>query len=64
MMNCNQATRLLSESQERELTLKERMALKMHLMMCSGCKNFGSNLQFMRKAMRDYASGNNRNSSE
>lgn len=59
MMNCSEATRLLSESQERTLTLKERMALRLHLMMCSGCTNFGANLKFIRKAMRAYAQGRN-----
>ena len=42
MLNCQQVTRLLSESQERTLTLQERISLKMHGMMCSGCRNFES----------------------
>lgn len=56
MMNCEKATRLISESQERVLSLPEKMRLKMHVMMCSGCKNFSLQVPFLSKAMRAYAS--------
>ncbi|MDP1531273.1 MAG: hypothetical protein Q8M05_18015 [Rhodoferax sp.] len=55
MMNCQQATRLISESQERSLSLTEKMTLKMHVMMCSGCKNFSLQVPFLSKAMKAYA---------
>lgn len=58
-MNCQQATRLISESQERSLSLPERMSLKLHVMMCSGCKNFSLQVPFLSKAMRAYANGKN-----
>jgi hypothetical protein len=48
MMNCKQATRLLSDSQERDLSLKERLTLKIHVMMCSGCNNFGLQMHMLR----------------
>jgi hypothetical protein len=57
MMNCQQATRLFSESLERTLTLQERMSLKMHAMMCSGCKNFGKQMLTLRQVARTYAKG-------
>jgi len=57
MMNCQQATRLISESQERELSLTEKLSLKMHVMMCSGCKNFSLQVPFLSKAMKAYAKG-------
>ncbi|TAJ16747.1 MAG: zf-HC2 domain-containing protein, partial [Rugosibacter sp.] len=41
MVNCREATRLMSEQQERELVLRERLPLKLHVMMCTGCRNFG-----------------------
>ncbi|KAF3996539.1 zf-HC2 domain-containing protein [Glaciimonas immobilis] len=55
MLNCQNVTRLLSESQERTLTLQERMSLKMHVMMCSGCRNFGRQMHTLRQAARVYA---------
>jgi predicted anti-sigma-YlaC factor YlaD len=52
MLSCNEVTRLLSDSQERTLRLHERMTMRMHLMMCSGCRNFGRQMAVIRSAMR------------
>lgn len=57
MMNCKQATRLISESRDRPLSLPERMTLKMHVMMCTGCKNFSLQIPFLSQAMKAYAKG-------
>ena len=57
MMNCRQATRLISESRDRPLSLPERMTLKMHVMMCTGCKNFSLQIPFLSQAMKTYAKG-------
>lgn len=57
MLNCKKATRLLSESQDRTLAVPERMSLKMHVMMCSGCRNFGKQMHTLRQAARAYAKG-------
>ncbi len=57
MMNCQQATRLLSDAQERELSLKDRAALKFHVMMCSGCRNFGKQMDTLSDIAHNYAKG-------
>ncbi len=57
MMNCKQATRLISESQDRALSLPEKLALRVHVMMCAGCKNFSLQIPFLSKAMKAYAKG-------
>lgn len=57
MMNCYEVTRLMSEAQERTLTLKERLALRFHTAMCSACRRFGCHLETIRQAMQRYASG-------
>ncbi len=57
MLTCHQATRLLSEAQDRELRLKEKLPLKLHLMMCSGCNNFRQQMDFLRQAARRYPPG-------
>jgi hypothetical protein len=57
MMNCQQATRLISESQDRALSLSEKMSLKMHVLMCAGCKNFSLQIPFLSQAMKAYAKG-------
>jgi hypothetical protein len=56
-MNCRQATRLISESRDRALSLPEKLALKMHVMMCAGCKNFNLQVPFLSKAMKAYVRG-------
>lgn len=57
MLNCQQVTKLYSASQERTLTLQERMSLKVHVMMCSGCRNFGKQMLTLRQVARAYAQG-------
>lgn len=56
MLNCQQVTRLLSEAQERKLSMRERAALKMHRMMCSACNNFGKQILTMSVIAKKYAS--------
>ena len=53
MLSCEQDTRLLSESQERPLTLSEKMNLKVHTAMCSGCREFGRQLSSLRMLIQD-----------
>lgn len=55
MLNCRQATRLISDKQERTLSAKERLTLQLHLMLCSGCKNFSLQIPFLHQAMRAYS---------
>ena len=54
MLKCKEITHLLSESQDRKLTLSERFQLEMHLAMCDGCKNFKGQMAFLRQACRRY----------
>jgi len=51
MMNCKQATQLMSQAQDRSLNRRERLALKLHLFICKGCNNY-KHLGFIRKAIR------------
>jgi predicted anti-sigma-YlaC factor YlaD len=55
MLKCVEATRLVSEAQERKLRLAERVSLRMHLMMCSGCRNFAQQMPVLRRALRTFA---------
>lgn len=53
-LTCKDASRLLSEAQERRLDLRERFALRLHLMVCTGCDNFRKQLDFIGTAMRRF----------
>ncbi|KUJ84276.1 hypothetical protein AWR36_000775 [Microbulbifer flavimaris] len=55
MRNCREITQLVSEAQERELGLSERMGLRMHLAMCRACRNFSQQMETLRKICRSYA---------
>lgn len=52
MMNCEQATRLMSDGEDRDLSLSEKAALRLHLMMCVGCRRFSSQVGVLRQAMK------------
>lgn len=54
MVNCKQAAQMMSQSQDRKLSLKERIHLKFHLLMCSGCKNYNKQMGFIRKTMEQF----------
>jgi len=58
MMSCQQATRLMSDRLERELSLRERFALVFHLAMCRFCRGFSNELKRLRDFARRYGSKN------
>lgn len=51
MLKCKQATELMSQSLDRKLTLKERTALKLHLLICTGCDNCNKQMGLIHQAM-------------
>lgn len=54
MLTCKDASRLISESQERPLGFLERWGLRLHLWMCVSCRRFEQHLALMRQALRKY----------
>ena len=60
MLKCKDMTHLLSEAQDRKLTVSERLQLEMHLAMCSGCRNFKRQMAFIRQACRQYLTARDR----
>lgn len=54
MLSCKEITHLLSESQDRNLALSEKIHLEMHFFMCKGCKNFKNQMSFLREACKRY----------
>jgi len=51
MLSCKEASRLLSQGLDRRLGFAERLALRLHLLICDGCTNFSKQVAFLRKAM-------------
>jgi predicted anti-sigma-YlaC factor YlaD len=45
---------MLSEAQDRELVLSEKMQLEMHLALCKGCRNYRKQMKFLRQTCRRF----------
>ena len=48
MINCKEATRLLSDKLEYSLPLHKRVLLRMHVIMCSGCCLYGKQIAALK----------------
>jgi hypothetical protein len=53
MLNCREATRLISQSLDAKLPWHRRMAMRVHLLYCVWCRRYATQLQFLRKATRE-----------
>lgn len=56
MITCKHATELMSQGLDRKLSLFERLRLRAHLFICSGCRNTGRHFRFLRIAIRHHPS--------
>jgi predicted anti-sigma-YlaC factor YlaD len=55
MLSCKQVTRLVSQGLDRDLGFTERVRLRVHLAICEGCTNFGTQVALLRQAMAKLA---------
>lgn len=53
MSSCKEVTRLISEGLDRDLGFGERVTLRVHFVVCKGCRNFENQVARLRGAMRD-----------
>jgi Putative zinc-finger len=53
-INCRQAARLMSDAQDRPLSISDRIKLRLHLHWCVACTRYARQLAFLRKALRRY----------
>lgn len=54
MRSCREITALVSQGLDKKLGAGERLAIGLHVMMCSRCRNFQSQARFIRTAARRY----------
>ncbi len=54
MLSCKEITHLISESQDRPLGFRQRLDLKLHLLMCHGCANYREHIDFLHQACRNH----------
>ena len=54
--SCREVTRLVLESEDRELNATERAALQMHWGICAACRKFRDQAKLMRDAVSRWRS--------
>lgn len=54
LVSCKEASRLLSQEQERPMSWWQRARVSWHLAVCSMCRAFDRQLRFIGEAMRRY----------
>lgn len=52
MLNCRQASHLISEAMDRPLSRAEQARLAMHLLLCGNCRNFRQQMRQLREGIR------------
>ncbi|MFN2355158.1 MAG: zf-HC2 domain-containing protein [Desulfopila sp.] len=52
LFNCKDISRLVSDSMDRNLSLRHRLGIRFHLMMCRYCHRFARQLKRMRQVIR------------
>ena len=52
MLTCKEATRLVSESQDRRLGLPDRIGLRFHLLICTLCRRYARQIRFLTRTIR------------
>ena len=50
-LTCKEVSRLASQGLDRRLGPVERLRLRLHLVICDGCRNFRRQLDFLKKAV-------------
>ncbi len=54
-LTCKEATALISQALDRQLSRWERLLLRLHLLICDACSQFAKQSAFIRRAMRRLA---------
>lgn len=49
--NCKETSKLVSDAQERHLSVTEKIGIYIHLLICKPCVNYKQHLKFMRQAI-------------
>lgn len=61
MLSCKQASELVSQSLDRHLTMRERMSVRFHLLICVACARFGHQLAFMQITIKKFITDTEQN---
>jgi hypothetical protein len=53
-ISCKDASRLISQLQDGDIPLPERLRIRLHLLLCDACTRFEQQMRFLRAALRNY----------
>ena len=53
-LTCAESARLQSEGLDRELSRLERLGLRLHLLLCAWCRDYGRQIRLIRTALRGF----------
>ena len=53
-ISCKDASRLISQLQDGNIPLAQRLRIRLHLMVCDACTRFEQQLRFLRSALQTY----------
>lgn len=54
MHSCRDNSALISRGLDKPLSLGERISVRLHVMLCTRCRNFQTQAHFIRKAARRF----------
>ena len=52
MLSCKEVSELVSQSLDRRLSLRERLGVRLHLLMCGMCRRYREQITFLSQASR------------
>lgn len=55
MLTCKEVSKLISDSLERKLPLRQRISVHLHLMMCNMCRSYRRQILALRQLISRYA---------
>ena len=58
--SCKEVNRLQSAALDRKLTLRQRLGLRFHLVLCKWCRRYGKQIIFLRSTTQRYAQDDQR----
>ncbi len=64
MLDCNDASRLVSDSTERQLTLREKFSLLFHLRLCPWCSGHGKDIDQLSQSTAELVTAEAEDASE
>jgi hypothetical protein len=55
MLTCKEASKMVSQSMDRRLSVPERIGVRFHLLICKGCAQFRDHMTLLRRTCSQHA---------